>query len=144
MALGTETGEAAIAAGKIDADRHRPAFKIGVIKIHETVARMQGREGGAIEFRRAAAETDLPEARTAPHENGKRARAYFDIKRTFIALWKDIEGRNAVADHARENIEPARGAFRVGRGREIRGQLQPLFQFDDIDATGFQDRAAVG
>jgi hypothetical protein len=27
---------------------------------------------------------------------------------------------------------------------EIRRQFQPLFQFDDIDAAGFQHRAAVG
>jgi hypothetical protein len=56
---------------------------------------------------------------------------------------RGLEGRDAVADHAREYVEAAGRTFRIGRRREIARQLQSLFEFDDVDAAGFQYRAAI-
>ena len=52
-----------------------------------------------------------------------------------------VEGGDAVGDHAREDVEPAGGAFRIGGGGESCRQRQAFEQRHDIDAAGLQHRA---
>ena len=59
-----------------------------------------------------------------------------------IAGLDAVEAARLVGDHAGEDVEPAGRAFRIGGAGDIGGQSEPLDQRHDIDAAGFQHRAA--
>ena len=50
--------------------------------------------------------------------------------------------RVLVGDDAGEHVEPAGRAFRIGGGRHVVRQRQAFEQRHDVDAVGFQHRAA--
>ena len=129
--------------GEIDAHRDRAAAEIGARRIDQLLARVKGGERVAVELGRAAAEADLREARSAPHQNGKSTRTHFEIERSFVARRQRVKRSDAVADDAREHVETAGRAFRIGRRGEIGRKFQPLFQLDEIDAARLEYRAGV-
>ena len=60
-----------------------------------------------------------------------------------IAGLDAVEAARAVGDDAREHVEPAGRAFRIGRGRDVGRQREAFEQRHDIDAAGLQHRAVA-
>ena len=144
MALGAKSCDAARElAGKIDADRDRARAEIGVGRIDQPLARLQRRKLLAVEPRVAAPEADLRQPRAAPHQDRKRARADFQKQRTLVARRQRVERGDPVAHHAREHVEPAGRAFRIGRRGKIGRQRQRFLELHEINAARFKYRAGV-
>ena len=97
----------------------------------------------AVEPRVAAPEADLRQPRAAPHQDRKRARADFQKQRTLVARRQRVERGDPVAHHAREHVEPAGRAFRIGRRGKIGRQRQRFLELHEINAAGFEYRAGV-
>ncbi len=93
------------------------------------------------EHRVALAEADLRQARAAAHDDREGARRDFQIERAGIAGRDLVEFLRPVGDDAGEDVEPAGGAFRIGRCGELRRQVEAFHQRHDIDAAGLQHRA---
>ena len=102
---------------------------------------MQLHQRQVVVLRRAGAKPDLAQPRARAHHDGERLRADFRVERTMIPGRHLIEGRNAVGDHAREDIQTPGRAFGVGGGRQLRRQRHALQQRHDIDAARLQHRA---
>ena len=96
-----------------------------------------------VEQRVAVAEADLREPRALAHQDRKRARTDLGVERPVIAGLDAIEAAGLVGDHAREHVEPAGRAFRIGGGGDLVGQREAFDQRHDVDAAGFQ-HGAVG
>ena len=143
MALGAIADQAVRAEPRqIDADRDAFA-DVGVVGIHQPLARMQVAQRLGAEQRMAAAESDLRQPRTLAHEHGKGERADLGIKRPVVAGLDTVEAAHLVGDHAGEHVEPSGRAFRIGGRRNLVGQRQAFQQRHDIDAAGLQ-HGAVG
>ena len=91
----------------------------------------------------AAAEADLREARALAHQHREGARADLGIERPVIARRHLVEAARLIGDHAREDIEPAGRAFRVGGGGDAGRQREAFDQRHDIDAAGLQHRSVA-
>ena len=98
-------------------------------------------ERRVVEQRAAAAEADLRQPRAGAHQDRKRARADLQKERAGVALRHLVEGARLVGDDAREDVEPAGRAFRIGARRDVGGQSKALQQRHDVDAAGLQHRA---
>ena len=142
VALGAIADDAAGAerAGQIDADGDA-VIHVGVVRIHQPLARVQFAQGDGVQLRMAVAETDLAQPRAFPHQDRKSARRNFGVQWPMIARLDAIEAAHFVGDDAGEDVEPSGRTFRIGRGRHIVRQRQAFQQRHDIDAAGFQDRA---
>ena len=143
MALGAIAHEAARAqARQVDADRDALA-DIGLVGIDQALARMQITQSLRGQQSVAAAEADLRQARSLAHQDRKGARADFGIKRPMVAGSDAVETACLVGDHAREHVEPAGRALRIGCCRNFLRQRQAFLQRHDIDAARFEDRAVA-
>ena len=90
----------------------------------------------------SAAQPQLRQPRAFAHQNWKRLRADLGVERSAVAGRDTVETAGLIGDHAGENVEPARRAFRIRRGRNVARQIKPFDQRHDIDASGLQHRAA--
>src|SRR5262249_33486655 len=145
VALGAVTDDAGAvlrsASRQIDADSDALAH-YGFGAVHQALARVQRAPSFAAEHRIAAAATELRQPRSFAHQHWKRLRADLRIERAAIAAFDAVKAARLVGDHAREDIEPPGRAFRVSDRCDFRRQIETLDQRHDVDAAGFQDRAA--
>ncbi len=133
----------AVAAASLEIDRQGDAATrdVGLFGGHQHVALVQRQHLLLRQQGMAEAEADLRQARAAAHDDGKGARADFEIERADIAGGDLVEFLGAIGDDAGEDVEAAGGAFRIGGGRHALGQRQAFHQRHDVDAAGFQHRA---
>ena len=142
VALGAIADEVVLAeAREIDADRDAVA-DIGRGVVGEAFLVVQGAQRCGIEQTVAAAKADLRQPRAFAHQHRKCLRADLGVKRTVVAGVDAIEAPRAVGDHAGEHVDAAGRAFRIGGGGNIGRQRQAFEQRHDVDAVGFQHRAA--
>ena len=140
MPLGAIADEAGLVAGQV----HRQGdavVDVGLVGGDELLAAMQLSQQRVAVLGGADAEADLRQARALPHHDREGLRADLGIERAMIAGGDLVEGGDAVGDHAREDVEPAGRAFRVGGGGQVVGQRHALQQRHDIDAAGLQHGA---
>ena len=141
MALGAIADKAAgVFAGQIDADRHAMG-EIGIIDIDQPLGLMQRVEFAGAQRGFADPEPELRQPRAFAQQHRKGFGADLGIKRAVVTGIDTVEPPGAVGDHAREHVEPAGRAFRIGGGHDIRRQRQALQQRHDVDAVGLQHRA---
>ena len=129
-------------ASQVDTDRDRIA-DFGVVAIDQPLAFMQRYERFGVERRMAAAEADLRETRALTDQHREGTRADLGIERSVIARRHLVEAARLIGDHAREHIEPAGRAFRVGGGGDPGRQREAFDQRHDIDAAGLQHRSVA-
>ena len=101
---------------------------------------MQGLELGIAQAHGSFPETQLGQAGAGPDQNGEGSRGDLGIEPAVIARTDGVEFLAPVGDHAGEHVDAARGAFGVGRRRQVVRQSQTFLQFGDIDAARFEDR----
>ena len=141
MPLGAIADEAVLAAVEVDRQRHA-AVNVGrLAAAHQLLARVQRGQRRVALHRRADAEADLAQHGAAPHHHGKRLRADLGVEPALVAGGNGVERGHAIDDHAREHVEPAGGAFRIGGGGNLRRQAQAFQQRHDVDAARLQHRA---
>ena len=90
----------------------------------------------------AAAEADLRQPRAFAHQHRKGLRADLGVERAVVAGVDAVEAARAVGDDAGEHVDAAGRAFRIGGGGDVVRQRQAFQQRHDVDAVGFQHRAA--
>ena len=94
---------------EIDGERD-PLPDLGVGVEHQGLDAVQGPVLGDREAGVADAEAHLAEARAGAHPDREGARADLEIERALVAGRQRVEAAGAVADHAGEDVEPARSS----------------------------------
>ncbi len=89
----------------------------------------------------SAPQPKLREPRAFAHQHRKCLRRNLGIKRPVIARLDAVEAARVVGDDAREHVEPAGRAFRIGGCCDILRQREAFEQRHDIDRAGLQHRA---
>src|SRR5471032_2889680 len=90
----------------------------------------------------APSESKLIQAAAFAHFDGKAARRNFSVKTAFIAAFHGVKRLRTICYEPDKNIQPAGRTLRVGEADD--GVLQPdMFeQFDEINASLFENCAA--
>ena len=102
---------------------------------------MQPPQRRVAEQGRAAPHPQLHEPRSGAHQDAERERADLGVKRPLITFPHPVELDPLVGDDAREHVEPADRAFRVGQRRHALFEREMFEQRHDIDAVLFEHRA---
>ncbi len=90
-----------------------------------------------------AAKPDLVEPRSRFNPDTEAARRNLRIERAFVPVGNVIEDFSIIRDEASENVEPARRTLGIGGARNRVRKRKMLKERHDIDASFFEDRAAL-
>ncbi len=126
---------------QVDRQRDAAAGNVGRLGRDQRLGAVQAFELAFRQQRIAGAEAYLRQPRAGARDDREGARADLQIERAGIARRDLVELLAAIGHDAGEDVEPAGRALRIGRGRDVTGQVQAFQQRHDVDAAGLQHRA---
>ena len=96
-----------------------------------------------VERRVAAREPQLVEREALAHVDRERARHDLEVEPAAVAGLDLVEAVVAVRDHPREDVEAAGRALRVRLRPDVRGQVEPLDERDQVRPVALEGRAVA-